>query len=516
MIKAAFRVNGGMGTLIVRANFLQYLYNKFSNICSFDVFGHQNSEVNNLVFAGNNCYDNLFTANQWNDARLGQYHLVVTLDAWPNVQRNTIPQGDEYKGLKKIIDKWEKFKNSDNNERFFRWIRESKPYLYSYMCAQGKYILNCIDIFDDFDIQDEYILRIPEPNREETARILANFGLQDKKYITVQRGANSKLKYKDLPKLWPENYYNELISLIRENFPEYTIVQLGQKTDTSRELLGVDVNCLNRTNADELKAILKHSYLHIDSECGMVHLRKALHGGPSLVFFGPTLPELFGYKGNINLRASVCPTGCAEVTDHWENTCPRGCAMPACMVALTPDFVFGKIKDYLSGNPLRNQDYSQTEKVLQELRKEPNCHLNEQWINDWLKHQKVFGYAKVKIKLKDLYFQRFTGDEAKWVLLPLGDSPVLAYLKGDKEQYYLDQALRKAKLDDNPHSERRMIELFDSIERNGFNKDHKIFIDAVNHIMDGYHRASWLMAKEGGDYEVEVIRIYGNWSINWA
>ena len=37
MLKVVFKVNGGMGTLLVRANFIQYFYNKYSDICQIDV-----------------------------------------------------------------------------------------------------------------------------------------------------------------------------------------------------------------------------------------------------------------------------------------------------------------------------------------------------------------------------------------------------------------------------------------------------------------------------------------------
>ena len=71
--------------------------------------------------------------------------------------------------------------------------------------------------------------------------------------------------------------------------------------------------------------------------------------------------------------------------------------------------------------------------------------------------------------------------------------------------------MRKAQLDDNPHSEKRLISLIESINKNGFDSRYKIFVDLVNHIMDGYHRASWLYNKYGPDYELEVVRVYGDW-----
>ena len=48
----------------------------------------------------------------------------------------------------------------------------------------------------------------------------------------------------------------------------------------------------------DLKILLKNALYHIDGECGMVHLRKALKTGPSVVLFGPTPIKFFSYSNN--------------------------------------------------------------------------------------------------------------------------------------------------------------------------------------------------------------------------
>ena len=56
-----------------------------------------------------------------------------------------------------------------------------------------------------------------------------------------------------------------------------------------------------------------------------------------------------------------------------------------------------------------------------------------------------------------------------------------------------------------------MLKLMKDIENNGFDKSNYIFIDSANHIMDGYHRASYLLYKYGGNKKITVIRLYGDW-----
>lgn len=510
MLNIAFRVNGGMGTVLVRANFIQYFYNRFSNICRIDIYGHNNEEVNAGIFSNNNCYDSVFTSSKWSDELEKNYNLIVILDAWPNVIKCQIPVESEYEELRKIIRSWESFKKTDDNDRYFKWIRESKPYLYEFLKIRGNTILNSLDIFDDFKIGEDYIINIAMPEANKQDEVLHRYGLKPNKFITIQRGANPKLKFSDLPKLWPKNYYIELIKLIKQKLGEFKIVQIGQVTETSSALPGVDLSLLGQTNLETLKILLKNSYLHIDSECGMVHLRKAIHGGPSVVFFGPTDPKIFGYKGNLNLRANVCLGGCAEISEHWENTCPKGDSTPACMVMLKPLDVMVAVEEFIN-NGFRSPDVTIFEGTRQ-LLSDPRINLNQEWVESWLKTRKVFDYQFVDIKLKDLIFQKFNGLETEWDLLPLEESPVYKYLSGDREPYYLDAALRKAKLKDNPHSEKRMLALMKKIEKEGFNSKDKIIVDMDNHIMDGYHRASWLLYKYGPEKEIQVVRLYGNWN----
>ena len=68
MLKVAFKVNGGMGTLLVRANFIQYFYNKYAEICQIDVFGHNTASLNEGIFSDNNCYDSVYLGSQWRDS----------------------------------------------------------------------------------------------------------------------------------------------------------------------------------------------------------------------------------------------------------------------------------------------------------------------------------------------------------------------------------------------------------------------------------------------------------------
>lgn len=147
--------------------------------------------------------------------------------------------------------------------------------------------------------------------------------------------------------------------MIKENYPNLVIVQVG--TDRCKEIPEIDVNLLGKTNFEELKIILKNSILHIDGECGLVHLKHFLNG-KSAVLFGQTSIDYIGYENNINLKSNACPHWCEWIVDDWQNNCIRGYKEPPCLAELKPDYVFENIKPYL------DKITQQENKVINELK----------------------------------------------------------------------------------------------------------------------------------------------------
>lgn len=504
-IKVAFKVNGGFGTVIVRANFINYFFNKFRKYCHISIFGHSNDNINNAIFKNQDFCDVYYNSNQYRNEYESEYDLIILLDLIPFIVKKDIKKIENIsKELKDIILSWENYINIDGNNIYKNFIRESKPYLYKKLINSKKNILNSIDIYNNFNISNEYILNINL--YKNTEEVLSKFNISKNSYITLQRGANPKIEFSSIPKLWPVEYYNNIVILLKEYFPDKKIVQIGEYSNSSLLIKGTDINLVGKTDIEDLKIILKYSFLHIDGECGMVHLRKVLKGGPSIVLFGQTPPEIFGYSGNLNLRTSACKTWCAEVTDTWETRCPAGYDKPICMYSLTPNYVMNKIKNFISLKSDNKPTLSCNDKILLDK----NIIIDKEWLKLWLSKFTIYDYHYIEIPLKNLYFQKFTGEDQEWILLPLTSSYVLQYLKGNKKPYYDDLELRSKFLKNDIHSETRMNKLIKSL-KNGYNTKNIIIIDMYNHIMDGFHRASYLLYKFGPEYKIKVLRIYGNW-----
>ena len=138
--------------------------------------------------------------------------------------------------------------------------------------------------------------------------------------------------------------------------------------------------------------------------------------------------------------------------------------------------------------------------------------IDKDWSNNWLSKYKIFGSYEDIVSLKDLSFQKLS-NSGNWQYLPLYESYVYKYLKGSPEEYYLDLNLRSKIHPANFHTEERMLSLFSELEKKGeiLNKNF-IVVNSENQIMDGFHRASWLLYKFGCNHKVRVLRIFGSWS----
>ena len=157
-------------------------------------------------------------------------------------------------------------------------------------------------------------------------------------YVTIHDGFDNHVRLTPgtATKCWPLEHWIALICKLKEAEPELKIVQLGSRN--SQRIPGVDIDLVNRTSLPEAAWFIKHARVHIDGDSGLVHMARALQT-PSVVLFGPTDDQYFGYSQNINLTGSGC-ADCWWSTPTWLSRCPRGLPKPECMTAILPEVVF--------------------------------------------------------------------------------------------------------------------------------------------------------------------------------
>lgn len=160
------------------------------------------------------------------------------------------------------------------------------------------------------------------------AAVPVRHGLQSGRYITVHDGwdNNFKLATHRPTKALPMQTWIDAVRHIKAARPDLTIVQLGGRVGS--DIPGVDLNLRKKLSFQESTSILANSALHLDSESGLVHLGATL-GVKSVVMFGPTNVEWFGYPQNANIKPKECGN-CWWSTDTWMDICPAGYEKPIC------------------------------------------------------------------------------------------------------------------------------------------------------------------------------------------
>jgi ADP-heptose:LPS heptosyltransferase len=182
----------------------------------------------------------------------------------------------------------------------------------------------------------------PFPIEASAQSILERYALVPEQYITLL--VDSRKFSNARTKVYPIEHCEKLIKLFKQSYPNLKIVLVGSAT-RNETLRGEFVDLCGKTNLDEIAVVLKNSLIFISSEGGLVHLNHAV-GGVSCCLFGPTLPEVYGYARNINIRsAGACRGGCEwlyiDGNKGWY--CQYDEPYPPCMRAIKPEYVFERI-----------------------------------------------------------------------------------------------------------------------------------------------------------------------------
>jgi ADP-heptose:LPS heptosyltransferase len=150
-----------------------------------------------------------------------------------------------------------------------------------------------------------------------------------KKYVTVHHGSDKNmvaangLQTKNLsPIQWAK------ITKIAQD-AGFAVVQLG--TASEEQIHDVDLDLRGLLTLEDTAYLISCADTHIDTEGGLVHLARAVNT-KSIVFFGPTPVNFFGYPQNINIAPMVCGD-CWWMTKTWAQKCPIGHSEVPCMAS---------------------------------------------------------------------------------------------------------------------------------------------------------------------------------------
>lgn len=339
-IKIGIYMSGGLGDALINLNYL-YKFREYIGYKDINIDVYFEKPIFAKFVRENDFINKYYIGRIYN---IDDYDVFFRIFRYPCLYKfNREFVKNKSKKLYDLLEKYAEFKKEHGK------VVLQEPWYDSIgkdiALANNHIRLQQPDIDNVLKITENYELPIEISNIDKTLR---KFSLDGKKFITLNRGVGNKLEQS--PKLWPLENYNLLIKLLKESYPNYTLVQLGDTASTFGIMQGIDLNLVGQTSFDELVVLLKTADLHIDCEGGLVHLRKALNAPPSVVLFGPTSLEFFGYPTNINIKAeNVCKIACEWVSTAWETTCIKtNSAKNPCMHAIRPEMVMSRIKEVLS------------------------------------------------------------------------------------------------------------------------------------------------------------------------
>lgn len=339
-LNIAFNISGGMGDYLIFFNYLSYFLDLLED-CRYkiDIYAEGGLRIIEHIF--NNT--DLIKVYNTGIENYNKYDLGIYLLRFPEIKKMNRKR-IQYKAPQLISYL------AECNDFYFRNINFFVANgIYTggqtawYCVKKGQTRLQQPDINRYLHISNEYRYNILIDKDEK--KYLEEHGLCSRKYITIHHGCDGRHEVN--MKLWSVKNYYKLVNLIKSKYPEYSIVQCGINKERFPDVPNVDVNLVGKTSLEDVKILLKNSLLHIDNEGGMVHLRHALHGGTSIVVFGPTLSQFFGYQENYNIcKEKICEP-CEWVVDHWMEKCLKNeSSIPACMEAITPLDVMKCVDDF--------------------------------------------------------------------------------------------------------------------------------------------------------------------------
>ena len=340
-----FVLHGGMGDLLIAANYLMCFYNNFlqgNDGIKADIFVPTEKFFMYRFVFGNLLGKFGFSVYGESDSEVvskNDYDFTIDLNRIPYLkfikyERLFLFNNDLRQYLYNIGNFWEK------HSKFIKLLPQYDGQINKYGSFSGKKRFNFADFSGELGMTDEFFCK--PLITVSSQQVLEKFGLCGKRYIIFHRGCDAGHSSFST-KLWPSKYYEILIKLMRSQYKDFVFVQLGVTPERCPKFLGIDVYLAGKTSLQEMCLLLANASLHIDGEGGMVHLRHIISGKTSVVLFGPTSLSFYGYKENLNIRTNYCKESCEWMNCRWQDECTAGYSANNCMLSLTPDMVFEHI-----------------------------------------------------------------------------------------------------------------------------------------------------------------------------
>lgn len=337
--------SNGIGDLIIVMNYIKHFserYRKCGVTAIRLVCRDSQLKLAETILGSEEYIDGQILGAEDIDGVPDRYDLLVKIKRYPEIVKK-----EEYRisrlcpELIDYIQICEKFKIF--NPRYFKKILfYGEGAMYEELLDRKR--IQQPDVYGYLGVTEEPLLRIATYQED-----IEKYGLKEGQYITLHRGAGGRVRDAGVStKAWAQENYIALAEQLKALFPERAIALIGSEQERLSDGRSIDIDLTGKLTERELLSVLKGAYLHLDVEGGLVHLRHMVGGGRSVVLFGPTSPEFFGYRENINIRTGACPYPCEWLHKRWDRECIlENDLKNKCMRTITVDLVMETIKKEL-------------------------------------------------------------------------------------------------------------------------------------------------------------------------
>lgn len=207
--------------------------------------------------------------------------------------------------------------------------------------------------YEDTDLD---ILSLKTPSESEFHSVTAKLKLAEgSKVIAVNPNASAL----SFLRRWPAEYFVSLISKMAEEYPQYTYVFVGSKSERGYvEDIVIQIGSPNVVNfaglltINELCALLKRSELLITNDSLALHIGSA-YNKAIVAFFGPETPKFYGPLS----QRSLCffeNIPCSPCLLAFDNKAEIDCKDNICLKKIEP----GRVLREIEAQFLRNESAS--------------------------------------------------------------------------------------------------------------------------------------------------------------
>lgn len=340
-LDVAFLIIGGLGDALIALNYIQVFHKRYGadhiKLYLETVSGRNGYSV---LFSDENIFSGILDVAE-DDICPEKYQIYIRIQRYPEViyaDKSRIARlCPELIDYLQLLEKFKIF-----HPRCFEkdFVADGISAAYEAICGRKRY--EQPDVYGFLGISEQFTFPL-----KADYGALERFSLNVDEYITMHRGTEKKNYNKSATKLWSIDGYNAVFRHLDEQYPEFKVVLVGSEYEANENLDFWGLNVVGGTTLPELAAIVGNAKLHIDTEGGLVHLRHSVSGKPSIVLFGPTSVDFFGYSENENIRTEACPYPCEWMTESWSGECNRDDKSHVCMKSIKPETVQDAIKRIL-------------------------------------------------------------------------------------------------------------------------------------------------------------------------